>query len=79
MPGVAAASWRLILPGSIEQPERPHRQPASAERGSPPPIVDPARAAGAVIWAIDPRQRPAVGDVLLSAGTSLRPVSPTTS
>ena len=76
VPGVAAASWRLILPGSVEQPERPHREPAGEKRSSPPPIVDPARAASAMIWAIDPRQRPAVGDVRLTAGDFLAPGQP---
>jgi putative ABC transport system permease protein len=84
VPGLAAISTRLVLSASVEQPSRPHREPAHAgdaasvaeQSSSPPPIVDPARATGATIWAIDPRQRPAVGDVLLTAGEFLAPGQP---
>lgn len=84
VPGLAAVSARLVLSGSVEQPSRPQREPAhpggaasvAAQASSPPPIIDPARATGATIWAIDPQKRPAVGDVLLTAGEFLAPGQP---
>lgn len=77
IPGLAAATWRLVVPGSLEQSSRPHRPaPTTAAPASPPPLVDPARATSAVIWAIDPQQRPSVGDVQLTAGEFLQPGQP---
>ncbi|MBL9007271.1 MAG: ABC transporter permease [Myxococcales bacterium] len=52
VPGIAGATWRLVLPGTLRL-ETP---------GSTP------REAGAVIWALDPQSRPAVNDVLITQG-----------
>lgn len=55
VPGLVAATWRLVLPGTLTV-----AQPAGS-----------ARAAGATIWAVEPSARPAVGDVRITQGRFL--------
>ncbi len=76
VPGLASATYRLVLSGSIEQPPQAQSPTAPSDRASPLPQKDPTRAESAAIWAIDPAQRPAVGDVLLTAGEFLAPGRP---
>jgi predicted lysophospholipase L1 biosynthesis ABC-type transport system permease subunit len=56
VPGLEAATWRLVVPGAVE--------------------LSGERAAGAMIVAVSPRERPQVSDVRLVAGEFLAPGKP---